>query len=108
MTAQIENLIEELFAPSAAKLDGNIAAAVELMAEIKAMRLKEIHAYISALDAFDWAFEFTDDGTVYESRKKDLDKLLVMQSMFDPEGAIWLAHPGAQQYGAPRPHINTI
>ncbi len=45
--------------------------------------------YIAALRCHDWAFEFSDDGTVYRAGLASLKALRAMQAEIDPDGAIW-------------------
>lgn len=45
--------------------------------------------YIAALRGHDWAFEFSDDGTVYRAGLESLRRLQALRAEIDADGVIW-------------------
>lgn len=56
------------------------------------VKLQAPAAYIAALAAFDWQFEFADDARVWRAGRDALAALHVMQAQVDPNGSIWRAY----------------
>jgi hypothetical protein len=64
-------------------------------------------AYVSALQHFDWSFEFSDDYRRVRTCRAALEVLRHEQQIVDPTGALWLQNyePG---YGHPLPIVKRV
>lgn len=65
----------------------------------------EMKKYRDALASFDWQYDFCDDHKRWAAGNNALANLYRMQREVDPTGEIWMATPGANSHGAPRPRI---
>lgn len=52
-------------------------------------------AYVHALKAHDWSFEFSDDHAAYERGREQLAQLKLAQRELDPEFTVWNEHAPA-------------
>lgn len=49
-------------------------------------------AYVKALKAHDWAFEFSDDADTYRAGRESLAQLKLAQRELDSDFALWNQH----------------
>lgn len=48
--------------------------------------------YIEALTRHDWAFEYSEDASVYARGRKERADLLAMRPICDPDWVLWNKH----------------
>jgi len=107
MNASLPVSLAPAFAP-AYPLNFSTAVSAAEKSAVAAIKT-EADQYQTALERFDWDFEFSDDGSTYRRGRDALRALHELQARVDPNGAIWYSYMdakfGGRTHGKPGPRV---